>query len=178
MKDKDFPIINLNGAGIYTISGLKNLIFLRRFVSEKKISLIVMYHESSDFYGLALSIICNIPVISSRRDMSFKTKSHHRLAYRLGGRYFDSVITVSNAVKQEVVKRGWFPEERICTIYNAINTADYGNANDGIALRGDLEFVQNLLSWEWLRTYGMLKDIPISFKLPPSSIDPIRTPNF
>lgn len=138
MKDKDFPIINLNGAGIYTISGLKNLIFLKRFVSEKKISLIVTYHEGSDFYGLALSVICNIPVISSRRDMSFKTKSHHRLAYRLGGRYFDSVITVSNAVKHEVVKRCWFPEERIRTIYNAINTADYGKAQDGIALKSSL----------------------------------------
>jgi glycosyltransferase involved in cell wall biosynthesis len=135
MKDMDLSIINLNGAGIYTISGFKNFVFLRRLVREKKISLIVTYHEASDFYGLALSIICGIPVVSSRRDMSFKTKPHHRLAYRLGGRYFDSVITVSNAVKQEVVKRGWFPEERICTIYNAINTADYGNAHDGIALK-------------------------------------------
>jgi glycosyltransferase involved in cell wall biosynthesis len=102
-------------------------------VSEKKISLILTYHESSDFYGLALSIICNIPVISSRRDMSFKTQPHHTLAYRLGGRYFDSVIAVSNAVKEEVVKRRWFHEERILTIYNGINTANYGNAHDGAA---------------------------------------------
>ena len=135
MKDRDLSIINLNGAGIYTISGFKNLVFLKSFVREKKISLIVTYHEASDFYGLTLSIICDIPVISSRRDMSYKTKPHHRLAYRLGGRYFDSVIAVSNAVKQEVVKRCWFPEKRICTIYNAINTADYGKAHDGIALK-------------------------------------------
>jgi glycosyltransferase involved in cell wall biosynthesis len=135
MKDRDFPIMDLNGAGIYTISGLRNLVFLKRFMSEKKISLILTYHESSDFYGLALSIICNIPVISSRRDMSFKTQPHHRLAYRLGGRYFDSVIAVSNAVKEEVVKRRWFPEERMLTIYNGINTANYGNAHDGAALK-------------------------------------------
>jgi glycosyltransferase involved in cell wall biosynthesis len=138
MKDMDLSIINLNGAGMYTISGFKNLVFLKRFVNEKKISLIVTYHEGADFYGLMLSVICNIPVISSRRDMSFKTKPHHRLAYRFGGRYFDSVITVSDAVKQEVVKRCWFPEERIRTIYNAINTADYGNAQDGIALKRSL----------------------------------------
>jgi len=135
MKYRDFPIMDLNGAGIYTISGLRNLVFLKRFMSEKKISLILTYHESSDFYGLALSIICNIPVISSRRDMSFKTQPHHRLAYRLGGRYFDSVIAVSNAVKEEVVKRRWFPEERMLTIYNGINTANYGNAHDGAALK-------------------------------------------
>ena len=138
IRDRDFPIIKLSGAGIYTISGLRNLVFLKRFVREKKISLIVTYHESSDFYGLVLSIICNIPVISSRRDMSFKTKAHHRLAYRLGGRYFDSVIAVCNAVRQEVVKRRWFPEERMLTIYNGINTVDYGNGHDGTALKKGL----------------------------------------
>ena len=137
-KDHGFPILGLNGAGIYTISGLKNLAVLRKFVSEKEISLIVTYHESSDFYGLALSVLCDIPVISSRRDMSFKTKAHHRLAYRLGGRYFDSVIAVSDAVKQEMIKRHWFSKEKIHTIYNAINIADYGNGQDGDGLRKTL----------------------------------------
>ena len=138
IRDKDCPILKLGGAGIYTISGLRNLVFLKKFVREKKISLIVTYHESSDFYGLVLSIICNIPVISSRRDMGFKTKSHHRLAYKLGGRYFDSVIAVSNAVRQEVIKRRWFPEGRTFTIYNGVDTANYGNAHDGTSLKGTL----------------------------------------
>ena len=138
MKDKDAAIMNLNGAGIYTISGLKNLAFLKRFVREEEISLILTYHESSDFYGLALSFICNIPVISSRRDMSFKTKPHHRLAYRLVGRYFDSVIAVSNAVRREVIKRRWFREGRTFTIYNGINTANYENTHGGITLKKKL----------------------------------------
>jgi glycosyltransferase involved in cell wall biosynthesis len=138
MKDKDASIMNLHGAGIYTISGLKNLAFLRRFVREEKISLILTYHESSDFYGLALSIICDIPVISSRRDMGFKTKPHHRLAYRLSGKYFDSVVAVSNAVRQEVVKRRWFHEGRTLTIYNGIDTVYCENTHDGIALKNRL----------------------------------------
>ena len=138
MKDREFPIINLKGGGIYTIPGIKNLVFLKRFVNEKGISLIMAYHESSDFYGLALSVLCNIPVISSRRDMSFKTKSHHQFAYRLGGRYFDSVIAVSNAVKQEVVRRRWFSEEKVHTIYNAIDPADYGNGHGSAVLKKEL----------------------------------------
>jgi glycosyltransferase involved in cell wall biosynthesis len=138
MKDKDVVIMNLNGAGIYTISGLRNLVFLKRFVREKEISLILTYHESSDFYGLALSFICNIPVISSRRDMSFKTKPHHRLAYRLGGKYFDSAIAVSNAVREEVIRRSWFREGRTFTIYNGINTANYGSTQDGVSLKKKL----------------------------------------
>lgn len=127
--------IDLNKGGIYTIGGLKNLVFLRRLVYEKHISLIVTYHESSDFYGLALSRICSIPIISTRRDMGFKTEFHHQLAYKLVGRFFDAIITVSDAVKKEVVRRRWFPEERIRTIYNAINTADYRNGRDGVALK-------------------------------------------
>jgi glycosyltransferase involved in cell wall biosynthesis len=138
MKDKDVALMNLHGAGIYTVSGLKNLAFLRRFVREEEISLILTYHESSDFYGLVLSFICNIPVISSRRDMSFKTQPHHRLAYRLGGKYFDSVVAVSNAVRQEVIKRRWFREGRTFTIYNGINTAHYEKTHDGITLKNKL----------------------------------------
>jgi len=137
-KDQGVSIIDLHGDGIYTIAGIRNLIFLKRLVREKNISLIVTYHESSDFYGLALSHICHIPVISSRRDMSFKTRRRHSLAYRLVGRCFDSVIAVSDAVKKEVVKRHWFPEKRIVTIYNAINVNEYGKTKDGHALRGKI----------------------------------------
>ena len=138
VRDPSAPIIDLHGDGIYTLGGLKNLAFLRRLVHEKKISLIMTYHESSDFYGLALSHLCCIPVICSRRDMGFKTRRRHRLAYRLVGRYFNSVIAVSDAVKKEVVKRHWFPENRIFTIYNAISANEYGKTNDGIAIRAKM----------------------------------------
>ena len=138
VRDPSAPIIDLHGDGIYTLGGLKNLALLRRLVHEKKISLILTYHESSDFYGLALSHLCRIPVICSRRDMGFKTRRRHRLAYRLVGRYFNSVIAVSDAVKKEVVKRHWFPENRIVTIYNAISANEYGKTNDGIAIRAKM----------------------------------------
>lgn len=138
LRDQGFSIINLNKAAIYTISGLRNLGFLRKFVTEKKISLIVTYHESSDFYGLVLSRLCNIPIISARRDMGFKTRLHHQLAYRFVGRFFHAVIAVSNAVKKEVIRRRWFPEKKVFTIYNAINVMDYGKSNDGMGLEREL----------------------------------------
>lgn len=138
LRNQGFSILDLNKAGIYTISGLRNLAFLKRFVSEKKIYLIVTYHESSDFYGLVLSHICNIPIISARRDMGFKTELHHQLAYKFVGRFFDAVIAVSNAVKKEVVKRRWFPEKKIFTIYNAINMTDYGKSRNGMTLKRGL----------------------------------------
>jgi glycosyltransferase involved in cell wall biosynthesis len=135
MRSLGYPIVDLKKAGIYTISGLRSLAFLRKFVNRKRISLIITYHESSDFYGLALSLICRIPVISARRDMGFKTGLHHRIAYKIVGRYFDAAIAVSDAVKKEVIRRNWFPGEKILTIYNAINVNEYGKTNGGIGLR-------------------------------------------
>jgi glycosyltransferase involved in cell wall biosynthesis len=121
MRDRGFPVYDLQRGGIYTVHGFKNLVFLRKLICEKQISLIVTYHEGADFYGLVLSRLCSIPVISSRRDMGFNTRSHHEIAYKLLGRFYDSVITVCDAVKNEVVKRGWFPPGKINTIYNGVD---------------------------------------------------------
>ncbi len=125
MREEGHSVIDLLRGGIYTANGFKNILFLRSLIKEKNISLIVAYHEASDFYGLTLAKLCNIPIISSRRDMGFKTRSHHKLAYKLTGRFFDREITVCDAVKQEVVKQGWFPECRIVSIYNGVDLQEY-----------------------------------------------------
>jgi len=94
----------------------------------------VTYHEGSDFCGLALSYICNVPVISNRRDMGYKTKLHHRIAYKLFGRFFSAVIAVSNSVKKEVLRLGWFPEGKIFVIHNGIDARKYANENKNIQM--------------------------------------------
>lgn len=127
MRGKGYPIYKLYGAGVHTLRGLKNLSFLRNVVREKNISLIVTYHEASDFYGLIVSKLCNIPIISNRRDMGFKADFHHRIIYRAFGKCFNAVITVSHAVEREVVTRGWFPSKKIFTIYNGVKLEDYEN---------------------------------------------------
>lgn len=126
-------VFDLHRGGIYTLNGLKNIHFLRKLIRGKNISLIVSYHEASDFYGLVLSKTCNIPIISSRRDMGFKTRPIHRMAYKLLGRFFDREITVCEAVKQEMIKQGWFPAQRIFPIYNGVDINEYGRTNNNIA---------------------------------------------
>lgn len=127
MRNKGFTIFDLHKGGIYTLNGLRNLAFLWKVVKENNISLIVTYHEGSDFYGLVLSKICNIPVISNRRDMGFKTKRHHDIAYKLFGGFFDGVVAVCHAVKNEVVNRGWFAANRIVPIYNGVDIREHEN---------------------------------------------------
>jgi len=127
MRAEGFQIYGLRLGGIYSINGLKNIIFLYKLIRREKINLILTYHEGSDFLGLVLSNICNIPIISNRRDMGFKTRLPHRVAYGLFGRHFDGVITVSDAVKNEVIDRGWFKEEKVWSIHNGIIVEEYAN---------------------------------------------------
>lgn len=130
MREQGYPVFDLRQGGIYTLNGLKNISFLRNLIQEKEISLIVTYHEASDFYGLVLARSCHIPIISSRRDMGFKTRLRHRTAYKLMGRFFDKVITVCEAVKEETVMQGWFPAKRTSPIYNGVDLCLYGGTGN------------------------------------------------
>lgn len=125
MREKGFSVSDLHEAGIYTFNGIRNLILLRRLIYENRISLIVTFHESSDVYGFVLSVLCNVPIISSRRDMGFKTKFHYKMMYKLLGRFFDAVVAVSDTVRMEVINQRWFPSEKITTVYNGVNFTEY-----------------------------------------------------
>jgi len=127
MRAEGFQIYDLRLGGVYSFNGLKNIILLFKLIRKERIDLILTYHEGSDFLGLVLSKLCAIPIISNRRDMGYKTRLPHRVAYRLFGRYFDGVITVSDAVKNEVINRGWFKEGKVWSIHNGINVEEYSN---------------------------------------------------
>ncbi|HUL22609.1 MAG TPA: glycosyltransferase [Thermodesulfobacteriota bacterium] len=126
-RGEGFQTYSLRRGGLYSMEGFRNIRFLYKLIHSERIDLIVTYHEGSDFLGLVVSSLCRIPVISNRRDMGFKTRLSHRIAYRLVGRFFDGVITVSDAVKQEVVKRGWFKEGNVWPIHNGIDVEAYTN---------------------------------------------------
>jgi glycosyltransferase involved in cell wall biosynthesis len=129
MKREGFEVYGLRRGGIYSLNGLGNIFFLYHLIREKEIDLVVTYHEGSDFLGLVLSKICAIPIISNRRDMGYKTRPVHRAAYKILGRYFDGVITVSGAVKKEVVNRGWFKGEKVWPVHNGISVEEYSKRN-------------------------------------------------
>jgi glycosyltransferase involved in cell wall biosynthesis len=129
MRAEGFQIYGLRLGGIYSIKGMKNIIFLYKLIRRENIKLILTYHEGSDFLGLVLSNICDVPIISNRRDMGFKTKLPHKVAYRVFGRYFDGVITVSDAVRNEVIDRGWFKDGKVWSIHNGIIVEEYADNN-------------------------------------------------
>ncbi len=135
MREKGFTVLELKKGGLYTINGMRNLLFLYKLVPEKNISLIVTYHEASDFHGLVLSKACRVPIISNRRDMGFKTKLRHNMAYKLFGKLFNAAITVSEAVKKEMLKQNWFQANRVFTIYNGVDTKEYKGKDDIVRIK-------------------------------------------
>ena len=143
MRTEGFEVYGLRRGGIYSINGLKNIIFLYKLIRREKITLIVTYHEGSDFLGLVLSKLCAIPVISNRRDMGYKTRLPHRVAYGLLGKYFDGVITVSESVKNEVLNKGWFKEGKAWPIHNGINVGEYVNSTNRESIKRSIGIEAN-----------------------------------
>jgi glycosyltransferase involved in cell wall biosynthesis len=58
--------------------------------------------------------------------------------YRSSGRFYDAVITVCDAIKAEVVKRGWFPADKILSIYNGVDLSKFGMMGDNGCLKREV----------------------------------------
>ena len=157
MIGSGFSVYTLYRAGVHTYGGLKNLFLFNKIIRENDISLIITYHEASDSYGLIISKIYGIPVISNRRDMGFKTDARQRMIYRLFGRFFNGVIAVSHGVEEEIVRRGWFPKNRVITIYNGVQLKDYTDGQDvdeikaNIGINRDRLIVGTVANLRWVK---------------------------
>ena len=125
LHDEGFNVIDLKIKRIYSPCAFKKSLYLLSLIRQKDVKLIITYHESSDFFGLILSKIARVPIISSKRDMGYNLKSHHILVYKLVGRFFNSIITVSDAVKKIVGKRDHMPVHKLHTIYNGVKYEEY-----------------------------------------------------
>ncbi|MFH0925719.1 MAG: glycosyltransferase [bacterium] len=119
------PVYNLNIQKLYTPHGFRQFIRVLRLVRREKIELVVTYHEASDLLGMVVAKFCRIPIISNRRDMGFKLSNRQIYIYRLIDRYFDKIITVSEAVKAKVIEREKVPSRDILTIYNGLDLTEF-----------------------------------------------------
>lgn len=119
LRQSHVQVINLDMKRFYTFNGLRKLISLINIIKRHRINLIVTYHQDSDFIGFLLSKIMNVPIISSKRDMGYSLKRRYIMTYRVISKFYDAIITVSDAVKQEVLKRDRI-SNKIYTIYNGV----------------------------------------------------------
>jgi len=98
---------------------------LCRFIRNKTIDVIVTYHHDADILGAIVGAFTGVPVISSRRDMGYQLEKKHIWFYRIFSRLISHFITVSDAVKQEVMKREWINAQKITIIRNGLDIEKY-----------------------------------------------------
>jgi glycosyltransferase involved in cell wall biosynthesis len=138
MRKEGYEVIDLAMKRLYTPSGLKRIAFLMGIVRREKVKAIISYHWTSDILGFIVAKFCRIPIISSRRDMGYSLKGRSRLAYKIVGRFFDSIIAVSGAVKREICKRDLIPKEKVFVVYNGVNLKAWRNDQDAWNKRAEL----------------------------------------
>jgi glycosyltransferase involved in cell wall biosynthesis len=94
---------------------------LRRLIRCENVSIVQSFFATSDLWGGLIAKLSGCPVlISSRRDMGFLRTAKHRIAYRLLGRMYDQVHTVSEAVREVTIRDDRVSPDKVITIPNGV----------------------------------------------------------
>ena len=120
MQLEGLRVIELDLTRIYDFKALRSVLKLTKLIKKKAISLLMSYHESSDFLSLFVGLLTRIPVLSNRRDMGFKLKRKHIWAYRVANLCFERIIANSTAVKRVIVEMQWATPSKVLVIPNGV----------------------------------------------------------
>jgi glycosyltransferase involved in cell wall biosynthesis len=120
----------------YDQTGLAVARQIRGLVRTHNIQITHTFHETSDLWAGPIAKMSGCPIlISSRRDMGIQRGTKHKWGYRLLGRYFDEVHTVSDSVRQFCIENDRLPPERVRTIPNGIDLPPRSAAAEANGLR-------------------------------------------
>jgi glycosyltransferase involved in cell wall biosynthesis len=109
---------------------------IRKIVHSYGIQITHTFHETSDLWGGVIAKMSGCPIlVSSRRDMGIQRQKKHRLAYKLLGRYFDQVQTVSEEVRRFSIREDGLEPRRVVTIHNGIDVPNQFAGSERPALR-------------------------------------------
>ena len=106
----------------YDLGALRAARSLRSLIRDEQVRITHCFFETSDLWGGLVAKWAGCPIlISSRRDMGIMTHWKHRFAYKVLGRMFDQVQTVSDQVRQFAITRDRLRPERVVTVHNGID---------------------------------------------------------
>jgi len=140
LKLDNFDVHDLNISKIYDANGILGIIKLLKIIRKKNISIVITYHESSDFIGVFLSLFANVAVISNRRDMGFNLRKRHVKVYRFVNHRFAAIVAVSNSVKSAIIRSQKVNPEKIAVIYNGVDTSCF---DDSIKYFDNYPWIEN-----------------------------------
>ena len=137
MRSEGFYVENLSVIRIYDFRGLRALFKLAKIARRERVSAIVSYHESSDYLGLLVAALARVPIISSRRDMGFSLKPRHIWLYRLINGFFDLIVAVSAAAREQIVKTQGVEPSDLLVINNGVDLSP--NSDQPTEVTPDIE---------------------------------------
>jgi glycosyltransferase involved in cell wall biosynthesis len=106
----------------YSIKGLIAARSLRRFIRSERIDIVHTFFETSDLFAGLVAKLAGVKVlISSRRDMGLLRSRKHKVAYRLVGRLCSRILTVSEAVRRQVLTDDGLAPKQVTTLYTGIH---------------------------------------------------------
>ena len=138
--NREIEVMSLDLVRIYTVNAIIKAIKIFKLIKRRKVKIVVTYHESSDFFGGIIAKLAGVPVIiSSRRDMGYRLNKRHILFYRIINNLFDKIITVSDAVKDEIFRKQNVPWHKLTTIHNGVELEKFDIKVDKDALKKSLK---------------------------------------
>jgi glycosyltransferase involved in cell wall biosynthesis len=106
----------------YSIKGLIAARSLRKFIRSERIDIVHTFFETSDLFAGLVAKLAGVKVlISSRRDMGLLRSRKHQVAYRLVGRLCSRILTVSEAVRRQVLTDDGLAPKQVTTLYTGIH---------------------------------------------------------
>jgi|SRR5579872_450533 len=138
--------------------GLSAAMELRKTIRQNSVDIVHTFFETADLFGGIVAKLSGARVlISSRRDMGLLRLSKHRLAYRFVGRMCNRVITVSDAVRNQVIQRDRLNAERVITLHTGVRSHERVSNDELNVIRKRLGIprgapvvltVANILRWK------------------------------
>jgi glycosyltransferase involved in cell wall biosynthesis len=133
------PVYLLPLQSTYDRNALKGAFALRKFLKQQKIQIVQTFFESSDIWGgFVTKFLSNAKLIWSRRDMGILRTPKHKVAYRLMAGLPDAVFAVSELVRQHCIEEDRIDPDRVQTIYNGLDLADWDTPPQAITPRKSL----------------------------------------
>lgn len=154
----DVPVTAIPLRRTCSAKGLIAAFELGRTIRREHVDIVHTFFETSDLFGGIIAKLAGVKVlISSRRDMGLLRSGKHKLAYRLVGHMCNRVITVSDAVRHQVLTSDHLNPERVTTLYTGVRPHERVSQDVLLALRNRLGIpfgapvvltVANILTWK------------------------------
>jgi glycosyltransferase involved in cell wall biosynthesis len=111
---------------IYGLSGLIQGLQFFSFLRKNSIDALMTYHFGSDIWGASWGHLAGVAlIISNRRDMGFWRNRSHVLSYRMVNAWVNTIVTVTESIKQLVLQTERISADKVNVIYNGVESAQY-----------------------------------------------------